>query len=358
MKTYLGLFLCILLLSCSGQLTDNTSSGALENTSPVVDNTTASPHDNSHPAESAESFTGLSIVSFNIQFLGSFKKRDNAALADLLKDHDVVVVQELVAPPVDGSYPDGEPYSADNESVAFFDAMSRQGFEYMLSPEDTGSGDDIHKNSTSTEWWVAFYKPERVELALNLPHGFLAEDRSNNPDYERVPFAFPFRNLSGGEDFVLISVHLQPGGSSDDKARRNHELSSIASWIDENDDQEKDFIILGDMNIENAEELSASTPAGFISLNDEMRRTNTLINDTSTHGAKPYDHVMYRPENTGNEVDVAFDLIVINLIEAMRPKWTSSDSYPGDPYDHNLFKQYYSDHHPVEFRMIGIRDDD
>ena len=25
--------------------------------------------------------------------------------------------------------------------------------------------------------------------------------------------------------------------------------------------------------------------------------------------------------------------------------------YPGDPYDHNLFRQYYSDHHPVIFRM-------
>jgi len=54
----------------------------------------------------------ITICSFNIQFLGSFKKRDNTALADILKGYDIVVVQELVAPPVDGTYPNGDAYSA------------------------------------------------------------------------------------------------------------------------------------------------------------------------------------------------------------------------------------------------------
>src|SRR5262245_58566849 len=43
----------------------------------------------------------IEICSFNIQFLGSFEKRDNQALAELMKEEacDIVVVQELVAPP-------------------------------------------------------------------------------------------------------------------------------------------------------------------------------------------------------------------------------------------------------------------
>ena len=47
------------------------------------------------PAVLAAEF--LTVCSFNIQFLGLSSKRDNAALAELMKGYDVVVVQELVA---------------------------------------------------------------------------------------------------------------------------------------------------------------------------------------------------------------------------------------------------------------------
>lgn len=42
----------------------------------------------------------------------------------------------------------------------------------------------------------------------------------------------------------------------------------------------------------------------------------------------------------------------------MRPLWVSDEVYLGDPHNHNLFKQYYSDHHPVEFRMVMAGGDD
>lgn len=297
----------------------------------------------------------LNIASFNVQFLGSFKKRDDNALASILKDYDIVVIQELVAPPIEGTYPDGSAYSSDVEAKEFFDAMDALGFHYLLSEEDTGTSDNIHTKSTSTEWFVTFFKPDMVMEAVDLPGGFLADDRSNNPDYERVPYAFPFRSANGGIDFVLISVHLQPGDKTEEEQRRKHELATIAAWVDDHDQSEKDFIILGDMNIYSKEELADVTPAGFLSLNDECRVTNTLQTEG---GGRPYDHVMIRPDFTGTEIDAQYDLVVIDLVAAMRPYWQSTDPYPGDPYDHNLFKQYYSDHHPVAFRLVGRGDDD
>ena len=298
----------------------------------------------------------LTVASFNIQFLGSFKKRDDNALAFILKDYDIVVVQELVSAPFDGTYPDGTSYSADTEAAEFFNAMGALGFSYILSEEDTGTGDKIHTKATSTEWFVTFYKQEKVSVAKDLPHGFLALDRSNHENYERVPFAFPFRSNNQNLDFVLISVHLQPGDRADEEARRKHELNSIAQWIESNNEQEKDIIILGDMNIYNPEELADVTPPGYLSLNDECRITNTLA---TAGGGRPYDHVMYNTTFSANEIDLTYDLIVIDLVDVMRPFWTSTEPYPGDPYDHNLFKQYYSDHHPVVFKMIaGAKDDD
>ena len=238
--------------------------------------------------------------------------------------------------------------------------MEFRGFEYWLSEEDTGTNDEIHLASTATEWWVTFFKPDVVQPAPDLPHGFLAGERANHDDFERVPYAFSFRDPTASLDFVLISVHLMPGGSDSNKDRRKQELGAISGWIAQNSAVEKDFIILGDMNIEDADELAQATPDGFLSLNDESRRTNTLINPNKpADGAKPYDHVMFRFGEDGHPVDENFDMRVINLITEMRPAWASSDPYPGDPYDHELFKQHYSDHHAVEFRLqVPEADDD
>jgi endonuclease/exonuclease/phosphatase family metal-dependent hydrolase len=288
----------------------------------------------------------LTICSFNIQFLGSSKKRDDETLSQILKDFDIVVVQELVAPPTDGNYPDGKKYSADPEAAEFFKAMQDKGFVYHLSEEDTGTNNKIHTSGTSTEWWVAFYKPQSVEYANDLPCGFLADDRSNNKDFERVPYAFAFRTPNDSVNFVLISVHLKPGKNKSDKKRRSQELSAIAKWIDKNDSQEKDFIILGDMNIQNVNELVAVTPDGFVSLNDECYATNTNLKKP-----KPYDHVMYNPVHT-DEIDTQKDIHVIALVEAVKPYWKSKKvAFPGKPYKHNLFRKYYSDHNPIVFNM-------
>lgn len=316
--------------------------------------TTDSPYEETVTLElSSTEVDSLTICSFNIQFLGHFKKKDDSALAGILEDYDIVVVQELVAPPIAGTYPDDTAYTADTESAKFFEAMDTLGFSYKLSEEDTGTNDEIHKSSSATEWWVAFYKPGAVNCVSDIPSGFLAEDRSNHDDYERVPYAFAFRTTDDKLDFVLISVHLQPGGSTSDKARRKQELTAISEWIDDNDDNEKDFIILGDMNIENATELADATPSGYLSLNDECRATNTNPNSP-----KPYDHVMYNITTT-TEIDSVYDLKVIDLVEAMKASWSSTvDEYPGDPYNHNEFRQYYSDHHPVVFRIKATVEDD
>ena len=298
----------------------------------------------------------LEVCSFNVQFLGNSTRRRNSTLAKLLKDCDVVVIQELVAPPFDGSFPDGSAFKPDPEAGAFFGAMKSLGFEFALSEEDTGTGQQIHVNGSATEWYVTFYKPSRVKPAEDLPHGFLSEQRADHDDFERVPYAFSFRTKNGKLDFVLISVHLKPDGSSASTARRKHELASIAAWIDAHDGVEKDFIILGDMNIEDEDELQDATPTDFLSLNDECVQTNTNQRERS---GKPYDHVMFLPAHS-SEIDTQFDFKVVDLIASTRGSWNNNDGpFPGDPYDHNRFRAYFSDHHPVRFRFkIPDQDDD
>ena len=184
--------------------------------------------------------------------------------------------------------------------------------------------------------------------------GFLAEDRSNHDDYERVPFAFAFSTLDESLDFVLISVHLKPNAGVENAARRAHELASIAEWIDNEADGERDFIILGNMNIENCTELAQATPSGFGSLNDACAATSTHISFP-----RPYDHVMYRAADT-TAAEMPGQWEVLNLIEHLEAPWflNHSSPYPGNPYNHEAFRAAYSDHHPIAFRLILTEDDD
>ncbi len=290
----------------------------------------------------------IRICSFNIKWLGHLTRRDDQALVSLLDGFDVVLVQELVCPPVAGWYPDGEPFDADPQAADFFGRMADLGYASWLSEEDTGNRH--HEVGPISEWWVAFYAPDRLAPADDLPRGFIADQLADNPVFSRVPYAFGFRSLDGTCDFVLVSVHLAPGHAQADAETRRGELAAIAAWVDQQDGPEGDYLIVGDMNIEDADELAQALPAGFAALNDECRPTNT-----NPDGPFPYDHVLYRPQFSGREVDAGFDFQVVDLVEAMREPWADGhlDPYPGDPYDDNLFAQYYSDHDPVLFRLVA-----
>jgi hypothetical protein len=230
--------------------------------------------------------------------------------------------------------------------------MAARGFQNVLSESDTGKTGPLPNYGTATEWFVTFYKPARVTPAHDLPHGFIGQPLAAHPSFDRVPYAFAFRSVNGRADFVLISVHLNP----DLPARRKVELAGIGSWMAQKYTQagERDYIVLGDMNLQNVTELHADAPANFISLNEACVPTNTNVN-----GPKPYDHVMFNPTFT-TEIDRAYGFKVINLIDAMRPTWTSPDTYPGGPpYRHDDFRFAYSDHHPVVFRIkLPAHDDD
>lgn len=135
----------------------------------------------------------LRVISFNIKFVGNSPQKRNDDLAEMLAAYDLVFVQELVAPPYPGTFPDGTPFVPDAEAAAFFAAMKAKRFEYVLSEEDTGTRPRNHLNSSATEWFVAFYKPGRVTPVSDLPHGFLADDRTDHPDFERVPYVYSLR---------------------------------------------------------------------------------------------------------------------------------------------------------------------
>lgn len=290
----------------------------------------------------------LKVCSFNIKWLGHYSRKDNTSLARFLSRFDVVVVQELVASPINIVSSSGQQVSADSESAAFTEAMRAQGFTYALGTDCTGQ---TTQGSTSREWPIAYYRSDAVTYNASRSD-FIEPQVLANPTFDRVPWAYHFTTLDSTLDFYLVSVHL----AADDKDRpqRKAELARIAQWGAARTN-EHDIIILGDMNLQDTTEVQSALPVGYATLNSRGLPTNC-----SPKSPKPFDQVMYLPTHTTHDLDPSQPFTVTNLMEAMRPYWTDpATPYPGQPYDGNLFPQYYSDHHPVSFGLrYGVKDDD
>lgn len=298
----------------------------------------------------------ISICSFNIQFLGHFKDRNDTLLGQLLMDYDIVVVQEMVAPPVSGIYPDGNGYDADNESERFHTMMLKNGFNSWMSDEDTGPTKN-HTNSSASEWWIAYYKQNIVPDTLdNEPYGFLSDTLVGNSVFKRVPYSFAFQSSDRASNFNLISVHLNPGGSSKEGLIRVKEFAGIKEWIETEKTSNCDFFILGDCNIEDKDELNSIEEIvfknDFISLNDVCYSTNTKMYEDSLKG-KPYDHVFV---NSCLEEDLVENSFHVFDLEAYLKNLGLRDEF--FPYDHNYFRTRLSDHVPVEFKLVLGKDND
>jgi len=373
------------------------------------------------------------VCNFNIQFLGFTINRDDEGLAQLLKAEgcDIVVVEELVSPPSEKYlalsklnnflpfpedahdllnlkskkkklaplpglrvYPPSPEFSSvqdaldalllnpgvvkfdpiipEPKATEFFDAMDKSGFQdFILSDEDTGPNSH-HSKMTVSEWWLVFYNSQKLRVAKDLPHGFLDHIRAYSKDFDRVPFAFPFRTVEKNLDFVLIPVHFPPEGKR--RSVRQQEFLAIDEWINSQDSEEKDFIILGDMNIQNKAEYSKISPREgdepkWKSLNEDCAPTNTF---PQRKKAKPYDHVFFNPKfTTEKEMPRAKNFAVVSLIDKMKYRWAytnATEPYPGGrpdksgrwiDYDHDKFRTRYSDHNPVKFRLkVPDSDDD
>ncbi len=378
------------------------------------------------------------VCSFNIQFLGFTKERDNIGLAQLLKDEgcDIVVVEELVAPPSEQYlgrsalnnfpifprdaydllnlkskkylaapqnlrvFPPGPEFGTTQEALdamlfnpgivrfdpiipepkatEFFDAMASVGFiDFILSDEDTGP-QKHHSNTTASEWWLAFFNSKKLEIAKDLPYGFLDRYRAGSDKFDRVPFAFPFRSKNKRLDFVLIPVHL--AAEAKKVLDRQKELRAIDEWIADHSKQEHDFIVLGDTNIQKKAELArilsrADAKNKWRSLNEDCDPTNTM---PQRKKGKPYEQVFYNPDFT-TEAELPESLtasqksknfIVISLIDKMKSRWQTlhpGEDYPGGrenaagawiDYDHDKFRMNYSDHNPIKFLLKVPKNDD
>ena len=137
------------------------------------------------PADS----TSISIVSWNIRHLGRTKTADDIyKIANLLRDYDIVAVQEVVAKDPAGA-----------QAVAkIADALNRMGFQWDYQVSDPTQSPSAY----ISERYAFLWKPSRVQMVHRAQLDSTLEDLCY-----REPFVAEFKQRGRATSFYVVNYH-------------------------------------------------------------------------------------------------------------------------------------------------------
>ncbi len=167
----------------------------------------------------------LTIASFNIQVFGRAKARKTAVmkvLAEIITRFDLVAIQEIR----------DKSGAAIRKLAAEVDALGTP-YALLVSPR--------LGRKEPREAYAFLYCTETL---TPVGEQYLYQEPTGTDFFPREPFIARFKCTKGNFTFVLINLHTDP----DTATREIHALKEVLAFAQRKYPQEKDFIILGDLN--------------------------------------------------------------------------------------------------------------
>jgi endonuclease/exonuclease/phosphatase family metal-dependent hydrolase len=246
-----------------------------------------------------EGDASLQLITWNLYNFGRSKDADEIAfMADLLRDADLVAIQEVST---------GE---AGAQAVARLDdELDRTGaaWDYIVSDPTTGDG---------SERYAYLWKPSRVQLV-----GRAWLEPSLADPIDREPYLARFELRSTGQQVLLASFHAVPRAK--DPERENALLTQIHERYPGDN-----VLIMGDFNqAQDHEAFADLKQAGYAPiLVDQKTSLRMRRRDGGDHLANEYDNIFFetQPLRAGDSGVIDFTTPFPTLREAR----TISDHLP------------------------------
>jgi deoxyribonuclease-1-like protein len=207
----------------------------------------------------------VELVTWNLLNFGKSKDEDEMTfIADLLRDYDVVAVQEV------NTGPDGA------QAVARLDAdLDRRGaqWDYVVSDPTSGEG---------SERYAYLWKPSRVRL---LGRAWL--EASLADDLDREPYLARFETRLNRQQMLVASFHAVP------TAKRP--ADEVAFLDDLHRRYENDhLLILGDFNLSQKHEAwDELKTAGYQPILVDQKTSLRMRRKDGEHLSSEYDNIFY-----------------------------------------------------------------
>ena len=268
--------------------------------------------------DSVEERTTTKIAAFNIQVFGRAKRQKEdvmAVLTKIVREFDIVLVQEI--------------RDSSEQTAPYF----LQRINEMEGPKYNYIRSERLGRTTSKEAYAYFYNSETIEFIQGSDYIY----NDVNDVFEREPYVASFK--SGNFDFTLVGVHTKP----DDAYYEISNLTLVVSSIQEVRPNEKDIIVMGDLNADGTyfDEDDISSP--FRASEFYWLITNNM--DTMTKTDYTYDRIVLLNTTLNHEYVAG----------------TASVFYFDQEYgiDNATFVGEISDHYPVfaEYETNLVDDD-
>ncbi len=245
------------------------------------------------------------IGAFNIQVFGKAKREKVEVMEVLTKitlEFDILFIQEI--------------RDVSGETAPYFlqliNEAGNPSYEYIRS--------DRLGRTSSKEAYAYFFNNETVDFIEGSDYIF----NDTNDFFEREPYIASFR--SGEFDFTLVGIHVRPYDAYNEIGN----LSLVVQSILENHPNEKDIIVLGDLNADGSYYHEEDTTNPFKATDFLWVITNEI--DTMVKTPWTYDRMVilnttYRHEFIDDSAgvfyfDVEYGITDIDFIEKV------SDHYP------------------------------
>ena len=207
----------------------------------------------------------IRLVTWNLLNFGKSKTDEEVAfIADILRDFDVVALQEI------NTGPDGA------QTVARLDAeLDRRGaqWDYVVSDPT---------NSVGPERYAYLWKPSRAKLA-----GRPWLEASLDDKIDREPFMARFQNKQGSVQMLVASLHAVP------RAKRPADEVAVLDELHRSypDDH---LLILGDFNLaESHYAFDELKQAGYQPVITDQKTSLRRQRKDGEHLANEYDNIFY-----------------------------------------------------------------
>ncbi len=190
--------------------------------------------------------TNITIATFNIQVFGQAKSSKPdvmAVLSRIARNFDVMAIQEL---------------RDENETTLPF-YLSQ--INSLPGPAYAAISSPRLGRTSSKENYAFIYNTATLAFVQGSNYTFQDPPPGTSTDlFQREPFIARFRSAAGNFTFVLIDIHTDP----DSTPQELDNMSKVLADAQAHFPDEKDFIILGDMNAD----CSYLRPVDNISLRD------------------------------------------------------------------------------------------
>ncbi|MDP1854256.1 MAG: endonuclease/exonuclease/phosphatase family protein [Candidatus Omnitrophota bacterium] len=306
----------------------------------------------------------IRLGTFNIEKLGKANEYQSKNAAEILKNYDIVAIQEVMNTGASKTDPLGNVGIEALKKIVFY---LGDDWDYVISREPNGTANAEKSKALNTfEYYAFIFRKSKIDLITDSANlwdevkNSMQDLKDQERQFDREPFIASFKVRNGNLDFTLITIHAAAPAAKwrKDEIKR---LAIVYKTVQDLDPNQNDIFLMGDFNT-NVDKKEWDDLKGLLGMKHLLTSSDvtTLNKPKGRLSNSQYDTIWYQVEYSGEDI--------IPESAQVHQAWKEDLSFQqdikiprilkGDNRQIWLYGKYASDHLPVMVLLWPDRDTD